>query len=102
MAAWAREDDELHTAVRPVGAGVLHATVEGIGETGWDWHVWDPEGYAQQYGLADTLEQALDKAEQAMEQLSWQLRPGDCRGDCQEDHLMDRPAERMHAEAGLR
>lgn len=90
MAAWASEDEELHTAVRPVGAGALHATVEGIGETGWDWHVWDPEGHGLEYGLADTLDEALDKAEQAMDRLARQLRPG------------DRPTSLMHADAGPR
>lgn len=91
MAAWASEDEELHTAVRRVGTGrVLNATVEGIGETGWDWHVWDPDGHGQQYGLADTLEDAFAKAEQAMECLAGQIHP------------KGRPAKRMHADAGLR
>jgi len=44
------------------------------GETGWDWHVWDVSGLIQQrYGLADTLAEAKEKAERALEVLAHQL-----------------------------
>lgn len=74
---WASEDGELHTAVvqLPRAGTVLHAAVESMDETGWDWHVWDPDGHGQQYGLADTLEEARFRAERAMEALARQLRP---------------------------
>ena len=93
MAAWASKDEELHTAVQPVRTGVLHAAVEGLGETGWDWHVWDTGGRVQQYGLADTLEEALGKAEQAMERLARQLGP--------EGFPEDHSTRQTHADAEL-
>ena len=73
-ADWASEDGELLTIVVLNGfGGALHAAVECIGETGWDWHAWDPAGYGQRYGLADTREDALSRAEQALDTLGRQL-----------------------------
>lgn len=65
---WISEDGEVYSAKRLMGAkGTLHLAVESLGETGWDWHVWDTAGCVRQhYGLADTLEEAKAKAERAL------------------------------------
>ena len=75
MVTWELEDGSLHVGQRALGvAGVLHLTVESLGESGWDWHVWDMSRQArQQYGLADTLTEAKRKAEVAAELMMQEL-----------------------------
>jgi len=52
----------------------LHLQVESLGESGWDWHVWEQSGRGQQrYGLADSLTEAKEKAEAALDALAWEL-----------------------------
>jgi len=48
--------------------------VEILGESGWDWHVWEQSGRGQQrYGLAASLTDAKEKAEAALDALAWEL-----------------------------
>jgi len=70
------DEDGLHYAARLLGArGTLHMQVDSLGESGWDWHVWEQLGRGQQrYGLADTLDEAKAKAEDAFDGLAWELR----------------------------
>lgn len=68
---WVSEDEELLLARRDLGLhGTVHAQVESLGELGWDWHVWRSATPDQRYGLADTLEQAVQKAEHALEAMT--------------------------------
>ena len=72
---WVTDEGELYTAQISIGSErVIHLAVESLGETGWDWHVWDGavRGH-QRYGLADTLEQAQAKAEIALAEIAAQL-----------------------------
>ncbi len=75
MVTWVLEDGDLHTGQRALGmAGALHLAVESLGESGWDWHVWDMSRQVrQQYGLADTLTIAKHKAEAAAELMAQEL-----------------------------
>jgi hypothetical protein len=75
MVTWVLEDGNLHMGQRALGvAGVLHLAVESLGESGWDWHVWDMSRQVrQQYGLADTLTEAKRKAEAAAELMMQEL-----------------------------
>ena len=73
--SWVTDEGELHTAQSSIGSErVIHLAVESLGETGWDWHVWDGavRGH-QRYGLADTLDQAKAKAEAALAEIAAQL-----------------------------
>jgi len=72
---WMTDGDELHYAARLLGArGTLHMQVDSLGESGWDWHVWEQLGRGQQrYGLADTLAEAKSKAEGALAVLTREL-----------------------------
>ena len=73
--SWVTDEGELYTARTSLGPErVIHLAVESLGETGWDWHVWDGavRGH-QRYGLADTLEQAQAKAEGALVEIAAQL-----------------------------
>jgi len=72
---WVSDEGEVYSAERWLGArGTIHLTVESLGETGWDWHIWDTAGGVQQrYGLADTLEEAKAKAERALLDIIEQL-----------------------------
>ena len=72
------DEGEVHHAKRVLraqgNAVVLHMQVESLGESGWDWHVWEQSGRGQQrYGLADTLVEAKVKAEGALDALAWEL-----------------------------
>ena len=78
LVEWATDDGEVHHAQRLLSAGrhavVLHMQVESLGESGWDWHVWEQSGRGQQrYGLADTLVDGKTKAEGALDALAWKL-----------------------------
>jgi len=72
---WSSEEGELYSAEMRLGsAGIVHAVVESLGETGWDWHVWDTAGGLQTYyGLADTLDDAQGKVERALIRMRCQL-----------------------------
>ena len=56
-AMWSFEGEKLYVAHRDLGRRrELHAIVEGLGETEWDWHVWDTAGQGQpRYDVVDTL-----------------------------------------------
>jgi hypothetical protein len=73
---WMMDGDGLHYAARLLGArGTLHMQVDSLGESGWDWHVWEQLDRGQQrYGLADTLDEAKAKAENALDGLARELR----------------------------
>lgn len=68
---WVSEEGEFFSAERPLGGkGTVHAVVESLGGAGWDWHVWDTAGRVQQrYGVADTLDEAMERAERALPDL---------------------------------
>ena len=74
---WIRDEEDFYSAVIRHGTeAAVHAAVEGLGETGWDWHVWDPaERVDPRYGLADTLADGQALAERALSvmlrQLGW-------------------------------
>lgn len=75
---WVTEEGEVHHAERHLSARgnavVLRMQVESLGESGWDWHVWEQSGRGQQrYGLADTLAEAKAKAEVALDAFAWEL-----------------------------
>ena len=65
---WASEDGELHSARRSPGeAATVHAVVESLAETGWDWHVWDRAGLMPpRCGVAATLDEAKAQADRAL------------------------------------
>lgn len=75
MVTWMLEEVDFHAGQRALGvAGALHVAVEGLGENGWDWHVWDMSRQVrQQYGLANTLAEAKRKAETAAELMAQEL-----------------------------
>ena len=78
LVEWVTDDGEVHYAQRSLSAGrhavVLHMQVESLGESGWDWHVWEQSGRGQQrYGLADTLVDSKAKADGALDALAWEL-----------------------------
>ncbi len=72
---WMTDEDGLHYAARLLGArGTLHMQVDSLGESGWDWHVWEQSGHGQQrYGLADSLPEAKARAESAPSMLAQEL-----------------------------
>ena len=44
--------------------------VESLGGAGWDWHAWETDGRVQpRYGVAGTLDQAREQADQALADL---------------------------------
>ena len=69
---WTTDDDDLHFAVQAFGSEyIVHLAVESLGETGWDWHVWDAFGRTRPlYGLADSLVPTL---------IEQRIRPADYR-----------------------
>ncbi len=75
LVLWETDEGEVHHAVRMLGGrGALHLQVESLGESGWDWHVWEQSGHGQQrYGLADDLPAAKAKAEAALDALAREL-----------------------------
>ncbi len=72
---WMTDGDGLHYAAQLLGArGTLHMQVDSLGESGWDWQVWEQLGRGQQrYGLADTLAEAKSKVEGALAVLTREL-----------------------------
>ena len=76
MVGWVCEHEDLHSAeIAMCWEGRLHLLVESLGDTGWDWHVWDRDGLAQErYGLADSLEDAKARAEAALDTVRSELR----------------------------
>ena len=75
---WMTADDGVYCAERLLcvdgGINMLRMQVTSLGESGWDWQVWDQAGHRrQQYGLADTLEEAKTKAEGKLEVLVQEL-----------------------------
>ena len=68
VVVWVREHADMYSAeIVADQCCKLHLLVEGLGDTGWDWHVWDTTGRLQQrYGLADTAAQAKAQAEAAL------------------------------------
>ncbi len=74
---WLTDGGEVHYAGWVLGGqGVLHLEVVGLGESGWDWHVWEQSGRGQQrYGLADSLAAAKARAEAALDALARELGP---------------------------
>ena len=78
LVQWVTNEGEIHNAERVLRARggfiVLYMQVESLGESGWDWHVWDMSRQVrQQYGLADTLAEAKRKAEAAAELMTQEL-----------------------------
>ncbi len=68
---WVSEDGAFHSARRSLGGtGTVHAAVESLGDAGWDWHVWDAAGRVRpRYDLADTLDEAKERADRASAEL---------------------------------
>jgi len=78
LVQWTTDDGEMHHAKRVFrvrgSVFVLYLKVDGLGESGWDWHVWEQSGRGQQrYGLADDLPAAKAKAEAALDALAREL-----------------------------
>ena len=77
LAQWVRDKDDLHRAKRQLSVlgniVVLHMQVETLGESCWDWTLWEQSGYVrQQYGRADTLDEAKAWTEGAVNGLAWE------------------------------
>ncbi len=75
LVQWVTDEGKVHRAERPLSVRgsvvVLHMQVESLGESGWDWHVWEQsDRVRQRYGLADTLDEAKAKAEGALSGLA--------------------------------
>ncbi len=72
---WLTDEGEVHYAGRMLGGqGALHLQVTSLGESGWDWHVWEQLGRGQQrYGLSDSLPEAKARAEGALSVLVQEL-----------------------------
>ncbi len=72
---WMTDEDGLHYAAGLLGSrGTLHMQVDNLGESGWDWHVWERLGRGQQrYGLADSLPEAQARAEGVLSVLIQEL-----------------------------
>jgi len=72
---WTSEGEESHSAESSLGAaGTAHLVVESLGEAGWDWHVCEvAHRLRPHYGLADTLEEAKEKAERALRAMAAQF-----------------------------
>ena len=77
MVVWVREHDDMYSAEVLIPRGrKIHLLVEGLGDTGWDWHVWDTGiGFQQRYGLADDADQARAQAETALSLLMTEPEP---------------------------
>ena len=74
-ALWVSDSGEQFRAERSLGpSGTAHLAVASLGEAGWDWHVWDAASRVpQRYGLGDTLDDAMTKAETALADLTEQM-----------------------------
>ena len=72
---WVTNEGELYTAQTIIGPErAIHLAVESLGDSGWDWHVWDATLRGRQrYGLADTLDHAQAEAEAALAEVAAQL-----------------------------
>ena len=75
LVLWETAEGEVHRAERALGGrGALYLQVESLGESGWDWHVCEQSGRGQQrYGLADSLTEAKERAEAALDALAREL-----------------------------
>ena len=78
LAHWVTDEGEAHHAEQQLNVRgsvvALHMQVESLGESGWDWNVWEPSGCVRQrYGLADTLDEAKARAEGALGGLAWEF-----------------------------
>ncbi len=78
LVQWTTDDGEMHHAKRVFrvrgSVFVLYLKIDGLGESGWDWHIWEQSGQGQQrYGLADDLSAAKAKAEVALDALAREL-----------------------------
>ncbi|MGI4953036.1 MAG: hypothetical protein ACRYGM_14635 [Janthinobacterium lividum] len=76
VVVWVCEHDDMYSAEIEAGpCHTVHLQVEDLGDTGWDWHVWDRAAHVQQrYGLADTASQAQAQAEAAFGLIAVELR----------------------------
>ena len=72
---WISDGAERFHAERWLGSsGMMHLVVASLGDAGWDWHVWQAAGHMpQHYGLGDTLDDAMTKAETALADMAEQL-----------------------------
>lgn len=75
MVLWISDGAEHFHAERSLGiSGTIHLVVASLGDAGWDWHVWQAAGRTpQRYGLGDTLDDAITKAEAALADMAEQL-----------------------------
>jgi hypothetical protein len=75
LVEWETAEGEVHRAERTLGGcGALYLQVESLGESGWDWHVWEQSGRGQQrYELADSLPAAKARAEAVLDALAREL-----------------------------
>ena len=78
LAQWVMDKGKVHYAEQQLSVRgnivVLHLQVETLGESGWDWNVWEPSGYVRQrYGLTNTLDEAKARAEGALDSLAWEF-----------------------------
>jgi len=68
VVVWVREHDDMDSAELAADQHhKVHLLVEDLGDTGWDWHVWDAHvRFQQRYGMADSVAQAKAQAEAAL------------------------------------
>lgn len=74
---WVSESWVLHSAEACLGAGeMVRFAVESLGETGWEWHVWDvAHRMRPRRGGAATLDGAKAGAERAFAEMAEMLNP---------------------------
>lgn len=72
---WVNEGWMLHLAESAFGTwGKAQLAVESVGETGWEWHVWDTAHQMRlRCGQAATLDEAKAAAERALVEMAAQL-----------------------------
>jgi hypothetical protein len=68
MLRWVSRNWALHLAEHPFGVrSTAHMAVECVGETGWQWHVWDASHRLRPHqGSVATLAEAKERAEHAL------------------------------------
>jgi len=77
LVVWIRGNGQTYvaeTAVDPLHK--VHLQVEDLGNSGWEWHVWDTGArLPARYGISNNADQAKSQAEAAygmiLVQLSW-------------------------------
>jgi len=77
LVVWIRESTQTYVAETVVDPQhKVHLQVEDLGNSGWEWHVWDTGArLPARYGVANDADQAKGQAEAAfgmmLVQLNW-------------------------------